>query len=247
MRNILFNISLSAITSCLALSAAMAQKMPERSLIRKGNRTYDRGDYVSAEARYRNAIGKDSTSFAAHFNLGDALYRQGRFEEATAISGGLAQLPGASREDLAKSFYNTGNALLQQRKLEEAIEAYKNSLRLDPSDQEAKFNLAYAKKLLEKDQNNDKQDQQDKNDKQNQGGGGDQNQDQKDQNQSQGGGGDQDKQDQQNQQGQQPRSGNMSKEEAERMLQAIQGNEDETRKKVDESKAKAMPKSNKNW
>ena len=165
----------------------------------------------------------------------------------------------ARLDNAASAYFNQGNALFQQRKLQEALEAYKNSLRLNPADMEAKFNYAYTKKLLDKDkndqnkndqnkdQNKDNRNDQNKNDKNdpNQNPDKDQNKDNPDNNQN---GNDPDKQDQQPPSGgQQPPQGSMSREEAERMLDAVQGSEDKTKKKVDEKKAVTVGNSGKNW
>ena len=165
----------------------------------------------------------------------------------------------ARLDNAASAYFNQGNALFQQRKLQEALEACKNSLRLNPADMEAKFNYAYTKKLLDKDkndqnkndqnkdQNKDNRNDQNKNDKNdpNQNPDKDRNKDNPDNNQN---GNDPDKQDQQPPSGgQQPPQGGMSREEAERMLDAVQGSEDKTKKKVDEKKAVTVGNSGKNW
>ena len=181
-----------------------------------------------------------------------------RYDEAAGLNEQLAA-DSARLDNAASAYFNQGNALFQQRKLQEALEAYKNSLRLNPADMEAKFNYAYTKKLLDKDkndqnkndqnkdQNKDNRNDQNKNDKNdpNQNPDKDQNKDNPDNNQN---GNDPDKQDQQPPSGgQQPPQGSMSREEAERMLDAVQGSEDKTKKKVDEKKAVTVGNSGKNW
>ena len=240
------------------VSDAVAQKLPERRFIRQGNRTYDKGDFTGAEIKYKKALEKAPASFEAGFNMADALYRQGRFAEAAALSGELVSAANGNVVNAAKSYYNQGNALFQQRKLEEALEAYKNSLRLNPNDTEAKFNLAYTKKLLDKDQNQQNQNQDQNKQDQNQQNQGQNNQNQNQDNNQQ----NQNKDKQKGDQNQQPDNnkgqndnkgqsgqsdGKMSKEEAESMLQAIQRSEDDTRKNVDQKRAKALSRSTKNW
>ena len=254
--------NLFAIIFCLGLvcccTSVWAQKYPERRNIRSGNKAYENGNYPEAEVSYRRALEKNPESEEASFNLSNSLYKQERFEEAGQIAAQIAT-DSTSNEHKAAAFYNQGNALFKQKKLEEALEAYKNSLRLNPDDMDAKFNYALTKKLLEKDKNggggNNDQNQQNNQNQQNQQ---NQNQDKQDnqnnqnndnkQNDSQN-----DQQNQQNQnnnpnqQDQQQNSGGMSKEEADRMLEAMQSNEDNTKKKLDEQKVKAVGRSGKNW
>lgn len=267
----------------LIAGSASGQKYPERRDIRSGNKLYEKGDYTEAEVAYRRALEKNAESYEANFNLADALYKQKRYDEAAQMNAQLAA-DSAYMENAAAAYFNQGNALFQQRKLEEALEAYKNCMRLDPNDQQAKFNYAYTKKLLEKDnqnqqqnnqnnQQNNQESQQDQNKDQNkdqndnqqnqnknqQDQNKDKNQDQKDQNNNQNDQNDQNQQnddksggqnpDQQQDQNQQPQpqNGGMSREEAERMLDAVQGSEDNTKKKVDAQKVRAVGASGKNW
>ncbi len=202
---------------------AFAQLYPERRPVRQGNRQYERENYAEAEAKYRGALAKNPASPEANFNLGNALYRQGRFEEAESQFG----------QGFPQSLYNQGNAQVRQykntynkEKLTQALEAYKQSLRLNHDDREAKFNLAYVQKLLENEDGGE-------------GGENDQDQDQP-----------QDQpQPQENQQDSdpQPQEGQMSREEAEQLLNAMQNAEDRTREKVDEQAAAAVARSGKNW
>ena len=249
------------IITCLLLLAAgtaAGQKYPERRDIRSGNKFYGKAEYSEAEISYRKALEKQPDSYEANFNLADALYKQKRYDEAAGLNEQLAA-DSARLDNAASAYFNQGNALFQQRKLQEALEAYKNSLRLNPADMEAKFNYAYTKKLLDKDkndqnkndqnkdQNKDNRNDQNKNDKNdpNQNPDKDRNKDNPDNNQN---GNDPDKQDQQPPSGgQQPPQGGMSREEAERMLDAVQGSEDKTKKKVDEKKAVTVGNSGKNW
>ena len=242
-----------------------AQKYPERKEIRQGNKRYDKGDYPGAELFYLRALEAKPSSVEGANNLAGALYKQGRYEEA-AKAAGTAARDSLAGKYASGAFYNEGNAYFQQRKLNEAIEAYKNALRRNPDDQQAKFNLAYALKLRDKDknggggggQNNQDQNQdqnQNQNQNQNQGqnpNNQDQNQDQnknQDQNQKDSGDGSQnpDSQKQPGQGGQSPQQGGMSPQEAEQMLDAIQGAEDNTKKKVDAQKVRAVGRSGKNW
>ena len=118
-----------------------------RSLVREGNRQYNAEKTVDAETSYRKALEVDEKSNLATFNLGDALYRQKKYEEAgkefeKAASGTTDKM------DKARAYHNLGNSYLQQQKLKESIEAYKHALRNNPNDADTKYNLSYALNLL---------------------------------------------------------------------------------------------------
>ena len=251
IRNLVLGLVLAASAGVQGL---YAQRYPERRVLRAGNALYEQENYPEAEIRYRKAQ-EQSPTYEGLFNLADALYKQKRYDEAAGLNEQLAA-DSARLDNAASAYFNQGNALFQQRKLQEALEAYKNSLRLNPADMEAKFNYAYTKKLLDKDkndqnkndqnkdQNKDNRNDQNKNDKNdpNQNPDKDRNKDNPDNNQN---GNDPDKQDQQPPSGgQQPPQGGMSRE---RMLDAVQGSEDKTKKKVDEKKAVTVGNSGKNW
>ena len=243
----------------LAATEATAQQMPERSLVRKGNRQYNKGEYGEAIKRYEEALKAAPESFEATYNLGNALYKAERFDtaEQTILRATADTL--RTDDELAETYYNLGNAQFKQKKYKEALESYKQSLRLNPSDMEAKYNYAYTKRLLD-DQNkdgggggNDQQNQnQDQNqNQQNQNGQGQQNPQQGDNKQQQGDNNPDKKQDgnpqQQpakpdNSQGDkgdgegQPTPSGISPQEQEQMLDAIQAQEDKTQEKLKEKR-----------
>jgi len=212
----------------------------DRKFIRQGNREYEKEKYSESEISYRRAIDKNKSSSDAVFNSGDALYRQKKFEDAGKQFIESHRM-NEDKDKKSASLYNLGNSLLMADKLTESIDAYKNSLKLNPGNMEAKYNLAYAQDLLKKqeqqqqqqnkdnqDQNKDQQKQEDKNN----------DQDQKQQ--------DQQKQDENKQQQQQQQE--MSKEDAERLLNAIANDEKNVQEKVKLAKAaKARVKTVKNW
>lgn len=232
--------------SILLFSVGAARGQRERADIRQGNRAYYEGKYPEAEVGYKRAIEKNINSYEANFNLGGALYKQERYDDAEAAYGKLAQ-DGTDPRRQAATYYNQGNTYVKQRKLDEAIEAYKNALRLVPDDKEAKFNLAYAKKLKQQqEQNQDRNQNQNQNQDNNGGGGGggqdpdqnrnpDQNNPNQDRNRSDQNKGN-DNQDRNGESQQQP----SSREESERLLRAIQAAEDNTKKRVDAEKAEAV-------
>ncbi len=211
----------------------------DKKFIREGNRKYDKEKFSESEISYRRAIDKNKESSDAVFNTGDALYKQKKFEEA----GNQFIENHNMNEDKKKkssSLYNLGNSLLMANKVQESIDAYKGSLKLNPKNPEAKYNLAYAQDLLMQ-QEQQKQQQQQNQDKQ------DQNKDQqdkKDQNKE-----DQNKQDQnKDQQQQQKQPQEISKEDAERVLNALANDEKNVQEKVKLAKAlKAKVRTVKNW
>ena len=253
----------------LAGSAVWAQKLPERSHIRKGNRSYEQGAFAEAQDGYREALKLDSMSVEALFNMGDAQYASEEFEAAeqtfTRLDEGNGRL---TDEQKAQTYYNLGNTQFKQQKLQEALESYKESLRLNPKDEQAKYNYVYTKRQLSENQNQQNQQNQDQNQQnqdQNQQGQNQQNQDQnqnqnpnKDQNQNQ-----QNKPEEQNNpeeqenQGDKPTPGggeqNQPKPQpqpskmSEQMLDAVQHAEDQTREKIEAQQVVGVGASGKNW
>lgn len=250
----------------LALTAvdAAAQQHPERRQVRKGNRAFEKGNYQDAAGRYMRALGADPASFEARYDLGNAFHRQELYEQAAQAQQQAAADSLAAPADRAEAFYNLGNTQFRQQKYAEALESYKNSLRLNPDDRQAKFNYAYVKKLLDEQQNQDNQENQDNQD--NEDNKDDQNPDQQNgQNESdpqQGENEPQDSDPQSGDDGQQEtppdeqssdeRQGDgqpqpaISPAEQERMLDAIQAQEDKTQEKLKE-KAGAVVRLKKNW
>lgn len=216
----------------------------EKKEIRSGNNLYEKEKYLDSEVKYRKALEKNPNSVDAMFNLGDALYKQGKHEESAKVFNDMLPLvrPKDQKDKLANALYNLGNSLLKANKLDESIQAYKNSLRANPSDQDAKYNLAYAmhmKKKNDQDKKNDKNDKnKDKNKDKN-------NKDQKDNKDNKG---NKDKNDDQNNQQQPNQQPKISKDDAERILNALQNNEKRAQEKANEKKGQAVKvKVQKNW
>ncbi len=150
----------------------------ERAYIRNGNKSYDKGEYNNSEIEYRKALSIDSTSFAGIFNLADALYKQKKYADAEKEFSKLTKSLNAEKK--SDVFYNLGNAQFKQaekllqngknqdaiKKISQSIESYKNALRLNPYDKEAKYNLSYASEVLKK-LKQQQQQQQNQNSKQN--------------------------------------------------------------------------------
>ncbi len=216
----------------------------DRKDVRRGNRDFRKGEFREAEIDYRKALVKDSLSVAANYNLANTLYREGDYAQAQQTLERVkdtAPMTAAS----ADYYFNLGDAALQQKDYQKAVEAFGESLIRRPDDLQAKENFIYAKKMLQNQQNQQQNQQNDQN-QDNQ----DQNDQQNDQNQ------DQNKDDQQNDQNQdqqkQPQQGQQPKitpQAAQQMLQAIQAKEKETQDKVNKQKAEALKsrQKEKNW
>ena len=195
------------VLALLCVTTLSAQKMPERGLVRKGNRLFDKERYTQSADAYQHALNHDSTSFEARYNLGNTMIRramadttayadpqssaakmsQGFISQAEGLLQAAAADSLRTADERADAFYNLGNSQFIQQKLQEALKSYRQSLVLRPDDMEAKYNYALTKKLLEQQQqqqqdqqNNDQnQDQQqDENQNQDQNQQGDNNQNQ---------------------------------------------------------------------
>lgn len=214
----------------------------ENKHLRHGNRSYSKGDYQDSEINYRRALEKNEKSDKAVFNIGDALYRQNKYDEAVKQ---FTETYKMNDDPLKRSasLYNLGNSLLSSDKVGESIDAYKNSLKLNPDNMEAKYNLAYAQDLL-KQQEQQQQQQQDQNQDKEQDNKDENRPDKEDQNGRDNEEGQQEQQQQQQQQGKQ----SISKEDAERLLNALANDEKNIQEKVKLAKAmKARVQSVKNW
>jgi tetratricopeptide (TPR) repeat protein len=120
--------------------------------------------YQKSENNFRNAMTTTKEYSVAQYNLANALYRQEKYEEAEKQYNSLAENAKVDKKTRAKSYHNMGNSFLKQEKYKESIDAYKNALKLNPNDQETKYNLEYAKKKLQQQQQQQQQnkDQQNK-------------------------------------------------------------------------------------
>ena len=197
-------IFLCLILICFSADELCVCAQDYRSNTRKGNKVYDEKKYGDAEILYRKALASDSTFYKAQYNLGDALYKEKRYDEAVKYYNKVVENPTTDTESKAKSYYNMGNSFLQSgldnrtdptamEKFKNAISSYQNSLKINPKDDNAKYNLSYARKMLQ----------------------------------------------QMQQQNQQQDKSEMSKENAERLLQAAMRNEKETQEKIQRQQQEA--------
>lgn len=229
-----------SIVLCVLLSGASLFAQEDKKDVRRGNKDYRKSNFKEAEIDYRKALLKDSTSFAATYDLANALYSQKDYEGAANTLEKLSK--SAPESQYADRYYfNKGNVSLHKKDYKTAVDDFKQALLRDAGDLQAKESYLYAKKMLENQEN---------------GGEGEPNQDKQDQN-----GDDQQNQDQQ--QNQQPSDGQQDKQEgegqaqqqqisaqqAQQILKAIQAKEKETQEKVEKAKAQneKSRQKDKNW
>ena len=197
-----------------------AQQKTDRDYLRSGNKLYNDSLFIKAEVDYRKALELNPKSTDAMFNLANALLMQQKAKEAMEQYESVSKIE-KDKEKLAQIYHNMGVILQSSKQLPQCIEAYKESLRNNPKDDETRYNLALAQKQLkdqqQNQQNQDQQQQQQeqKEDKQ------DQNKDQQEQNQ-----------DQQQQPQQQQNKNEMSKENAQQLLNAVMQDEKNVQDKV---------------
>lgn len=226
-----------SIVLCVLLSGASLFAQEDKKDVRRGNKDYRKSNFKEAEIDYRKALLKDSTSFAATYDLANALYSQKDYEGAANT---LEKLSNSAPESqyADRYFFNKGNVSLQKKDYKTAVDDFKQALLRDPGDLQAKESYIYAKKMLENQEN---------------GGEGESNKDQQNQ----------DQQNQDQQQNQQPSDGQQDKQEgegqaqqqqisvqqAQQILKAIQAKEKETQEKVEKAKAQneKSRQKDKNW
>ncbi len=236
--------------SVLCVCVAVLHAQTERTHTRDGNKQYEGGKFSDAEADYRKALEQKNNFPEAIFNLGDAVYKQKRYDEA-AKQFQLSAQTNADSLTRAKAWHNLGNTALSQDKFEDAVKAYKSALKLNPHDRDTKYNLAYANAKLKQQQQQNQQNKDNKNQ--------DKKDDQKQDQQKQDDKKDQDKKDQQNKdqqskgdrqkdQKQQQQKPQLSKQDAEKLLQALQNEEQKANQKMMQKQAKPVDvKIQKDW
>ena len=230
------------LTLLLVASAGQvfSQQKTDRDYLRSGNKLYNDSLFINAEIDYRKALDINPKSTDAMFNLGNALLMQQKAKEAMEQYESVSKIE-KDKEKLAQIYHNMGVILQSSKQLPQCIEAYKESLRNNPKDDETRYNLALAQKQL-KDQQQDQQNQdqqqqqQQKQEQEKQ----DQNKDQQEQDQK-------DQQQQQNQQQQQPNKNEMSKENAQQLLNAIMQDEKNVQDKVKKQIQIQGKKLDKDW
>lgn len=238
------------------VSAVTVSAQTDRKEVRAGNKAFRKGDFRKSEIDYRRAVLKDSLSVAAQYNLASSLYRQDDYEGAQKALSSIAETVYGIEAAGAKAdfYFNQGDVALAQKDYASAVKSFRQSLLLRPDDMDAKENYIYAKEMLRQSQDNqggqdgdNSQNQDDQNNQNNQD-----NQDNQDNNQQQNNNNQQ--QNNQNQQNPQDQNnaaaeGNISRQQARQMLNAIQAKEKETQDKVKKEKAEMLKsrQKEKNW
>ena len=220
------------ILACLFIASTSLFAQKEASDVRKGNREYKKQNYTEAEVNYRRGLDKNKEGYEAHYNLGDALFKQDKYADAQAEYETAVKLLDKEKdsERYAKSMHNIGNCAFAQQQYDKAVAAFQESLRHNPSDNDTRYNLVKSMQMLQQQQqqqNQNKDQQQDKQDQQQQ-----QQQQQDQQNQDQ-------QEEQQQQQQQQPQNEDrMDKETAEQILEALEQDEQDTQEKLQRQQGK---------
>ncbi len=224
-----------------------------KSDVRRAGKLYKKGNYAAASAEYRRALLKDSLYAKANFGLANSAYQEGHYDQAKSYLERLAgsgQLPQRHQADV---LHNLGNVAMKQKDYRAAVEAYEESLIRNPQNEATRYNLVLAQRLLKqqeqqqkdnKQQNKQDQQQQQQQDKQKD------KQDPKKQDQQQNA---QQKQDNKQQGGKpaEPRPGQMSKEQAEQLLNSFRSDDEQTRRRVEqrqrEEQSQNSNKNKKRW
>lgn len=239
----------AAILGAIILSSAKCSAQSTNKLLREGNKFYNNQKYNNATESYSKALQKAPKDVRAGFNQADALYKLNELDKAKELFTAVTKVS-PNTDIQARAHYNIGNAWYKQEKWEESAKAYKQSLKLNPKDEDAKYNLMMALAKIKKNGGGGKDNKKDKDkqDKKDQ----DKNKQQQDKNQQQNGNnkpqqnqqGQQDKQQQQNQQQQEQ----MSNEEAQKLLDAIGAEEGKVQQKLTKEKGKPVNgKVQKDW
>ena len=238
-------------------------KLADKQVLRKGNDLYKEKKYEDAEAKYKKALIQNKYYKTAYYNLSNSMYSQDKFKESLPGYELVAKTTD-DKEFKAQTFHNIGNVQMKEKQYAQAISAYKNSLRLNPKDDETRYNLALAQDLLEKQQNQENKDnkdnkenkdkEKDKKDQNNENKEeqGDDNKDQdKDKGEDNKDKEDQDKggnNEQENKQQPKPEPNKLSQQQIQQLLEAMNNEENKTQKKVNAKKASGKKvKQEKDW
>jgi len=207
--------------------------------LRKADKSYKGSDYKTAEEQYRKSLEKNS-SVNGHYNLGNSIYQQKRFDEA--VKQYEQAVDGTDNPEVkSNAYHNLGNAHFSNQAFDKSVEAYKNALRHNSNAMDTKQNLARALRMLKQQQQQKQQQQEEQEQQQDQ---------EQEPNEEQ----NEDQQQQQQQQEQQeakekesePQEKDLSKEEARKLLQIMENEERKVQEKMKNAKGR-KPKSEKDW
>ena len=224
----------------LFLLPSLTLAQTERKLVQEGNQKFEAKKFSEAEIEYRKSLEKNKNSIPGKYNLGNSYYKQDKMDEAASQYQTLLADKNMSNADKSKAFHNLGNTYLKADKFKESIDAYKNALKLNPKDNDTRYNLAYAQAKLQQQQqqqqeNKDKKDDKDNKDKQENKDkqGDDEKKDKQENKENKESEQEQKNKESQDEQKQAQKSKNeISKEDAEKILQALNNDEKKTQKKL---------------
>ena len=207
--------------------------------IREGNKAYNETQYDKSEDLFRKSLQKDPAPVESAYNLGNALYRQGKYEDAARYFGMAAEK--AKDKDIKSNAYqNLGNSLLKSKKIEESINAYKNSLIQQPNNADSRYNLAYANRLLQQQQQQKQEEKEGKKQQEENKGEDKKEQEQQEQEQEQQQDKEEEQKDEQQEQEPQQKEQEISREDAKRMLEAVDQKEKEIQEQLKKKKVKSV-------
>ena len=220
----------------LALWSSSLHAQGIKSYIRRANKLYHAKDYAGAIQSYRRALLRDSLSGKANFGLGASAYAQGRYDEAKSYLERAVQDQQLTPQQQAGVLHNLGNVAMKKKDYQSAVQSYEEALLHNPEDENTRYNLALAQKLLQQQNKNNNNNQQQKQDPKQDPSQDKNKPDQKPQQ-------NKDKQGQPNEQ----RSGELSKEQAEQILRSFRTDDDKTRRRVEQQqRERQQQNSNKN-
>nr|WP_321221511.1 tetratricopeptide repeat protein [uncultured Psychroserpens sp.] len=242
-----------------------------KNYVYEGNELIDADNYINAEMEYRKAIDKAPSVVAGSYNLGNTYYEKGNYDEALYRHTEAAK-NATSKDEKYRAYHNIGNVLMKEELCKEAVEAYKNALRNNPTDDETRYNLALAKECAaQQQQEQDKEEEKNDEDKENEEKNEDKKEDEKKEDPKDEG--DQDKkegEDEKNEDGKpkdekdqgkgdkkddkkeegkpKPQPGQLSPQQIKNLLEAMNNNEQKVQEKINAEKQKgAKVKTEKDW
>ncbi|MDO4229494.1 MAG: tetratricopeptide repeat protein [Capnocytophaga sp.] len=241
-----------------AKEEAKAQEL-SKQYTHQGNTSFKSDKPIQAEVEYRNAIAENKDNSIAQYNLGTMYYKQKSYDEAFYRLKNASASTNISYEEKHKIFHNLGNTFMKEKAYDKAVMAYKEALRNNPKDEETRYNLAIAQDMLKKnppppqddkkdnEQNKDNKNNQDQQQKENQDNQNDQNKDQGD-NQKDPKQEEQDKNPNGEGDGKNQQPSSLSPKQMERILEAMNNEDQKTQEKINAQKAKgSRQKSEKDW
>jgi len=247
----------TAILLLTGLLPLLSYSQQEKKYVVEGTKNYKDKKFPEAEKNFKEGLNKNKNSYSSSFNLGDTYYKQEKYEEA-AEQFQLLTHRASSKDTLAKAYHNLGNSLLKLKKYQESVDAYKNALRNNPKDEDTRYNLAMAQQYLkqqqqqqQKNKDKDKDQKDDKKDKDKDK----KDQDQKDKDKKDKDQKDKDQKDKENKENKDKKDekkpednkNNISKEDAQRLLDALQNDEKNLQNKVKKGQRGMKVQIEKDW